>query len=139
MNFAKIAAALAFAGACVSCTSYVGGALLPTSTGRYMQFKHPASSVVAFQMSFPTPEGCAGMMATLRYKPESKEMLPFVACVSTSASSSLPARATVRNKTYVFLADVEALSVGACKEFVDGMMNSDGKENLELVAPCAPR
>ena len=104
-----------------------------------MQIKHPVSGVVGLQMTFPSPEGCAGMLSTVRWKSEFKEMLPFFACVSMTASSSLPARATVRNKTYAFLIDIEAVSLSECKAFVDGMMNSEGKENLEVAAPCEPR
>lgn len=139
MNFATTAAILTVAAATVSCAGHGGGASVPAVSGRYLQVEHPVSSVVAFQMAFPSQEGCAGMLATLRHKPESKELLPFFACVDTSASSALPARATLRNRTYAFVFDVEAVSVGECKSFVEGMLKSDGKENLEVVAPCAPR
>ena len=139
MNFATTAAILAISAATVSCAGHGGGASLPALSGRYLQVKHPVSSVVAFQMAFPSPESCVGMLAALRYKSESKEMLPFFACVGTTASSTLPARATLRNKTYAFVVDVETVSVNECKSFVEGMLKSDGKENLEVVAPCAPR
>ena len=139
MRLVYAATTLFIVGACVGCAPYGGGASLPSSAGRHLQFKHPVSGVVGVQMTFPTSEGCAGMIQYVRWKPESKEMLPFIACVGTTISPPLPARATVRNKTYAFLLDIEAITLAECKAFVDGMMNSEGKENLEVAAACASR
>lgn len=136
MDAFRTIAAFVVSVAGAACAPYGGGAALPTSTGRYLQFKHPVSGVVGLQITFPTPEGCAGMLSTVR---SNKEMLPYIACASAPTSPVLPARATVRNKTYVFLVDIEAVSLSECKSFVDSIMNSEGKENLELAAPCARR
>ena len=102
-----------------------------------MQFKHPESGTVAMQMTLPTPDGCSGLLALYRSNKEIKEFAKFISCNSTSVSSSLPARATVRNKLYAFLVEVEALTAGECNSATQSMMEGDGGENLEIVAACA--
>ena len=139
MKYRISSATLVAAASCIGCTSGGLGVASSASVGRYLQFKHPVAGVVALQMTFQTPPGCAGMLATLRYNPSLKEMLPYFACVDTSVSTALPSHAVVRNKIYSFLVDIEVINLSECKTLVDSMMNSEGKENLEVVAPCKNR
>jgi hypothetical protein len=132
-------AAAAIAAAIAGCAG-PGAALPPMQVnGRYLQAKHPVSGVPALQIALPNQEGCASMLAVMRQQDPNNYLISLWSCSANSASASLPTRATVRNKTYAFLLDVEAISMQECKESVDGMMNSKGKDNLEVVSACATK
>jgi hypothetical protein len=109
------------------------------ANGKYLQFKHPVAGVPAFQVALPSPEGCTGMLASMRQQQSNNALVQFWSCAANSASSSLPTRATFRNKTYAFLFDVEAISMEECKSAVEGLLNSEGKNNLEVVSSCTAK
>ncbi len=121
------------------CATPDGRSTPASSARKYLQFRHPVTGVPAFQVALPNSDGCVGMLATMRTKQGANDLLAYWSCVDTSASSSLPARATVRNKTYAFVFDIEAISLQECSSFVEAMLNSEGKDNLELVRTCAQR
>jgi len=116
----------------------VGGGSIAAPTGRYMQFKDPASGVVASQITWPTNAFCAGSLSQILSNPPSRNTKPFVSCVSSSASASLNARSTIRNKLYSYIVDVEAINVDECFDFVQNMFRTvEAVRNLEVVAECA--
>jgi len=108
----------------------------PTQYNRYLQFKHPISGTVAFQIAFPNPDGCKGMLAMVNFDEKSNSMKSFFVCTSNSASATLPIRATIRNKVYSFILDLEAINSQECNSFLKGMMNGEAKDNLEVISPC---
>ena len=62
----------------------------------------------------------------------SRELLKdLFTCSDVSISPSLPYRATIRDKTYGHLIDVESRAMSDCVDFVDGLTNV-----TIVVSPC---
>jgi hypothetical protein len=118
---------------------FTGCVTTPKQNDRYLQIKHPISGVVGYQIALPSSDACSGMLGMVDSNEKSKGMKPFFVCSSTSASATLPARATVRNKVYSFIFDVEAINLKECNSVLEGMMASEGKDNLEVVSLCAAK
>ena len=115
------------------------------STGKYFQIRHPVNEVVGIQLTFLNEKACQDMKAIAAYErkkensEESKNLEKsfsrLVSCSNASASQSLPYRATIRNKVYGFLLDIETISLQECITFLDQMI-TEGKEALEIVSAC---
>jgi hypothetical protein len=101
-----------------------------------MQWRHPVSGAPAFQVTLPSTEGCVAMLAMFQRTHASNPAMSFWSCTGTSVSPSLKARSILRNKTYAYLLDVEAITNEECVAFVEAAMANEGKENIEVVSPC---
>ena len=123
----------------VMCSLILTGCVTaPKPSDRYFQIKHFVSGVVSYQVALPSSEACNVMLRSIDYNLKTKGMKAHYVCSSTSASATLPFRATVRNKVYSFTFDVEAINLRWCNLAFEGW-NDEVKENLEVVSPCAER
>jgi len=95
------------------------------------------NEVVASQLTFPNEKGCQFMIVSAKKEnnAESIFLLKLMSCSNTSASQNLPYRATIRNKVYGFLIDVEVITLKECEAFIGSFMESS-KEDLEIVSAC---
>jgi hypothetical protein len=128
MKFASL-----FAGLVLLCSC----AQVPTQgpdDGRYYQWVHPISGAVAFQMAMPNAQGCSFLLKTAIANPKAAAFSNTLRCSLVSASKQLDAIGTIRNKTYNFVVDVEAISVDECQVFIDSVIRS--APIIEQVAPC---
>jgi hypothetical protein len=119
--------------ALLACVAVTGCANL--SAGRFLQAKHPASGVVFAQVVYPNPESCSAELVAMRMTPETRDAAALLACSATSASHLLPSRATLRDRTYAYLFDFEAVNVSECTKAVDRILATE-KGRIEIVAPC---
>ena len=102
---------------------------------RYFQYRHPLSSTIGLQVAATNENGCKSLLANMKEHDK-----PHSYCTANSASELLPYRMTVRNKPYNFILDLETRTMSDCSVLSKEMLESEaGKENLELVSPCAKK
>ncbi|MDP1989978.1 MAG: hypothetical protein Q8K00_03065 [Syntrophales bacterium] len=118
-----------------------------SSTVKYLQFRHPVNDVVYMQIILPNEKACQNTKGTMvfgignKYGEESiKSFLNNSSCSDAATSQSLPYQATLRDKVFDYLLDIEFSGPRVCTQILDEMKQQDGsKESFEILSSCAKK
>jgi len=118
-------------------TTLVSCAVSPTSTGRYLQAKHPISGLNVFQFVLPTADGCAVTLVAMSAK--EKALAGVFRCGDGFPSQEMKARTTLYDKTFRYSFDLETMTLGLCESVLKDFLTSAGPDAVTVITPCSAK